>query len=230
MWIEKDDILVVIPAWKEEDRIGAVVKGVQSEGYKNILVIDDGSGDRTSELARRSGAKVLRHLINRGPGAATMTGLEWAKRHGFKFVITMDGDGQHLPEDLDSFVEAMNTDEADLIIGNRFLLDSNEIPFIRKIYNRTANLFTGVLAGGSASDSQSGFKLIGPKALDEFILHIDGYGFCSEMIIIASRQNLKVSEIPIQVLYFDPTPGKGQGFIEGIKTVWQLFQHKFFKH
>lgn len=229
MWIEPSDILIVIPAYNEGERISTVLKSLNNLGYSKVLVVDDGSSDNTAAIATANGARVLSHLINRGPGAATMTGIQFARKKGYRYMVTLDGDGQHEPEDIQLLVDKARETEADIVIGNRFTHPDNQIPFIRKMFNGVANSFTSLLARSRISDSQTGFKFLGPKAIADLDLHIDGYGFCSELFIQGARKDLSFDEVPVRVYYHAETLKKGQSFKEGLKTAWQLIQHTLLK-
>lgn len=229
MWIEPDDILVLIPAFNEGNRIASVIESVKQLGYRHVLVVDDGSDDDTSVVSGNAGAIVLSHLINRGPGAATMTGIQYARKKKFQYVVTIDGDGQHDPKDIDALVEEMKSSNVDIVIGDRFSGGTNEIPRVRKVFNAAANLITKVFADKNVSDSQSGFKILGPRAIAEIDIHIDGYGFCSELFIQGARKGLTFSQVPIKVYYPLETRQKGQNFREGIRTAAQIIQHVFWR-
>jgi glycosyltransferase involved in cell wall biosynthesis len=220
-----DSILVVIPAYNEADRILQVVKRVREQGFTNVLVVDDGSPDQTAAVAASAGARIISHPINRGPGAATETGLCYARQHQFTYVATMDGDGQHIASDLHTLLAPVVSREADLVIGNRFLKGTNYIPRHRVFYNGIANLFTAVFARKWVSDTQSGMKAFGPKALHQLRIHMDGYEFCSEIIIKSARTGLRIQEVPITVRYSRASLQKGQGLLTGIKTLGNLFHH-----
>lgn len=225
-----DSILVVIPAYREEKRIAHVVRRVREKGYTNVLVVDDGSPDKTAVVAAEAGAMVVSHPINRGPGAATETGLSYARQRHFPYVATMDGDEQHVAEDLESLLLPVLTQEADLVIGNRFLKGTNYIPRERVFYNGVANLLTAIFARKWVSDTQSGMKAFGPEALRRVQVHMDGYEFCSEIIIKAAHTGLRIVEVPITVRYSKASLQKGQGFLTGIKTLGNLFHHLLTRH
>jgi glycosyltransferase involved in cell wall biosynthesis len=137
LMISEKDILILIPAFDEEERVGEVVRGVRNcLPEARILVIDDGSRDRTAQVSREAGACVVSHAFNLGVGTALQTGYKYALRHQYKYVIQLDGDGQHPPSFLKEFVRRLNETEADLVIGSRFLQGSNHgVPFARRFGN-----------------------------------------------------------------------------------------------
>ena len=111
---------VVIPAYNEEQKIGEIIKDVQKM-CSSVIVVDDGSADATYEVARREGAIVLRHLVNRGQGAALQTGITYALRNGADSIVTFDADGQHDTDDIERLIEPILQREADVVLGSRFL-------------------------------------------------------------------------------------------------------------
>jgi len=214
--------VIVIPAFNEETHIGDVIAACRREGYEHIVVVDDGSTDRTAALAGKAGAAVVSHLINRGAGAATQTGLAVARLLGADAAVTIDGDGQHAARDIKNLLEALKETGADIIIGSRFLQKGNDIPFGRKVFNNFANIVTLLLAGHYFSDSQSGMKAFSRKALSMLEITANGYEFSSEIFREARHHRLKVKEVPISVLYSPYSLSKGQHFATGMTTILKL--------
>lgn len=218
-------LAIVIPAYNEETVIGSVISGLPRElsGISDIkvLVIDDGSKDLTSDLARAAGAKVLRHLINRGQGAAVQTGIEAAKKLGCDFVVTIDGDGQHHGRDVADLLQPLLRDEADVVNGSRFM-KRQSIPWLRRIYNFFANFVTWVMSGYFLTDSQSGMKAFGPQAIRAINITANRYEFCTEIIREASAFKLRIKEIPVDVSYTKYSMKKGQNFAVGLNTIFKL--------
>lgn len=217
--------LIVVPAFNEAPRIGRVIANIQRQGPWPVLVVDDGSYDDTASKAIGAGAMVAKHAINRGPGAATMTGMAYARRHGYRFVITIDGDDQHDPADFPALMAPLLREEADIVIGNRFMKGTNAIPRSRVWYNGIANLTTFLFSRYWVSDTQSGLKAFGPRAISQLQLTMDGYEFCSEIIIKARQASLTLYEVPVFVRYNAQSMRKGQGLFTGIRTLMNLFHH-----
>jgi glycosyltransferase involved in cell wall biosynthesis len=227
--IDKSQVLILIPAFNEENTITKVIGELQSFGYHQIVVVDDGSADNSGRRAREAGAKVLRHCVNRGSGAATKTGFFYALNQKTPITITIDADDQHDASDIDSLVEAIENQGADLAVGSRFLVSTNKIPVSRRIFNRVANSLTYLFCGKYSTDSQSGIKALNYKALSVIKINLDGFGFCSEIIISAFKNKLKVVEVPVKVIYTKASIEKGQGMFTGIKTALHLFQNFLLK-
>lgn len=224
--ITPEEIWIVIPAYNEGPVIEQVVLKVRENGFPNILVIDDGSKDDTAQRARGAGALVLSHPINRGAGAAAQTGLTYARRRGWSCVVQIDADGQHHPEDIHRLLAAHQQSGADIILGSRFLDPSPGIPPTRILYNRISNVLTNTFCRQNYSDTQTGFRMLNHRAIRNLRLRLDGFGYCSEMIVQAEEKGLSIAEAPIQVTYTDYSLNKGQDLVMGITTavdlLWKL--------
>ncbi|GIW63103.1 MAG: hypothetical protein KatS3mg090_0929 [Patescibacteria group bacterium] len=218
----KGKVYILIPAYNESKVISKVISDIKKQGFENIIVIDDGSSDNTYEVAQKSGAKVLRHFINRGKGAAVKTGLQACKILNADYVITMDGDGQHESKDLNLIFNELKSG-CDVVLGSRFLRQ-NEMPLPNRIFNYVANILTYFFYGIKVTDSQSGFRGYNKKALNLIETQSEEYEFDTEVLREISRHNLKFSEVPIMVYYTDYSRSKNrkQGFINGLKTLYNI--------
>lgn len=191
-------IVVGMPAFNEGRYIGSVV--LQARRYASeVIVVDDGSSDRTSSVARLAGATVLRHEQNRGKGAAVQTIIAEARKRDADILVLMDADAQHDPEEIASLVEAISGG-FDLVIGSRTLPRDN-IPRYRYVGQRILSYFTRVLARSQVSDSESGFRALSKRAILEIQLKENGFAIEAEMISDATRKGLRIKEIPISIIY-----------------------------
>ena len=213
-------ILILLPAYNEAKVIANVIKDIKKEGFNDILVIDDCSKDNTSQVAKNAGAHVLRHIINRGAGAATSTGLKYAKINNFDAVVIMDSDGQHDPKDIKKLITPLS--KFDVVIGSRMLNLSKDMPILRRISNFGGSLLTYFFFGLYVKDSQSGFKAFNKKAISKINLTFDRYEFCSEVIGEIYRNNLKHKEVPIKVIYTTHSLSKGQSIKNGFKMIMRF--------
>lgn len=221
--ISLDSIFAVLPAKNEGTRIEPVLVALQMQGIRNIIVVNDGSDDDTKEVVNKySGIVVLDHIINLGPGAATLTGVKYAMKNGAKYVVTLDADSQHNPENILSLVEHLEENRLDLVIGSRFL-QYNDIPFIRLLYNFAGNFISFLITGVYLSDSQSGMKAMSQKFAKQLDISFDGFEFCIEIIKQAKIHEAKIGEIPIDVKYTADTMSKGQNFQTGLGMLLKLF-------
>src|SRR3989338_10065714 len=154
-------ILVGIPAYNEETMVGKVVRSIPHKikgvGHIEIVVIDDGSSDRTFYESKKTGANVIRHLINRGLGGALKTIFAYAKETDCDILVTFDADGQHDSSDIPKIIRPLINNKADVVIGTRWLL-KKDAPFLRKLVNKLANIVTFIFFDISTTDSQSGFR------------------------------------------------------------------------
>ena len=173
--MKTDDVYIIIPAKNEGKRIGKVISKVLKEGFHNIVVVNDGSTDDTKEVATALGTTVLTHFVCLGAGAATQTGMDYAMKNNAKIVVTIDGDNQHCPSDIKSLVDTMRKEQVDVVIGSRFLNKDNNVPFIRIIFNKIGNIFTGLLTGLFVTDSQSGFKAMHTRFVKNSKINLNGF-------------------------------------------------------
>ena len=219
--------LVIIPAYNEERTIAQVVRSVRSV-CRTVVVVDDGSSDRTAEIAHEEGGLVLRHALNCGLGAAIRTGIAFATLHADDDIIcTFDADGQMDVNDLGRLVAIMEQESLDVVTGSRFLGISNTMPVVRRWYNTGANLMTWMLFGVLASDSQSGLRCFRRSALNQMELYCDRMEVSSEIIAEIHRLDLRWKEIPVSVVYTPYSLSKGQGFATGLTTITRLLLRKF---
>lgn len=205
-------ILVIIPAFNEAQVIGETIRGVRRVLGKQatILVVDDGSADTTRFVSRRAGALVIRHPVNRGLGGALGTGLYWAKAQDVDMAVTFDADGQHDPQDLPVILQPIKKGIADIVIGSRTTDGWKDIPFDRKLIIAGSNILTWWLFGVRMSDSLSGFRAFNRQAIERILLKTDRMEVSNEFFFEMKRNRLRLSEVPIRVIYSDYSRKKGQ--------------------
>ncbi|AEC51932.1 Glycosyl transferase [Pyrococcus sp. NA2] len=214
--------LIIIPAYNEELTIGSVV--ALAKRYGDVLVVDDGSKDRTSEIAREVGALVIRHNTNKGKGEALKTGFKYALNNGYDVVVCLDADGQHNPEEIPLLLKQILEDKADLVIGSRYLNNAHKnIPLYRRIGLWVLNTITVLASGVKITDSQSGFRALNRKALEESLeLSANGYHIESEMIAQLSEKGLRITEVPINVRYDVPNRHKKNPLSHGVGVLAKI--------
>ncbi|MCR4314015.1 MAG: glycosyltransferase family 2 protein [Candidatus Uhrbacteria bacterium] len=217
-------VIALIPAYNEERTIADVL--TRTEPFVDgMIVVDDGSTDRTPQIARAHGAMVVSHVINRGLGAAIGTGFAAAMRLGADTVVTLDADGQHDPMEIKKFVEAIEQG-ADVVIGSRMLTGFEGMPLHRRAAQIIGNIVTFVLFGAWVTDSQSGFRAFTRWALEKIQIRTNRMEVSSELIAEANRNGLKLVEVPIKAVYTQYSLSKGQNFFVGLKTVLKLVVHR----
>ena len=224
-------LLIIVPAFNEAPIIASTLSRIKMKTRyirnKEILVIDDGSNDNTYMEAKKKKVTLLRHVINRGLGGAIGTGLAYAKKHDFQIAVTIDADGQHNPGDIKPVIKPILDDRADIVIGSRFL-GENQIPKDRRLLLKISNLITKIFFGQSTTDSQSGFRAFGPRAIQEINLKTERMEVSSEVFSEIKRLKLRFSEVPISVEYTDYSKSKGQSnsdaFGVGFKLLLRLFR------
>ena len=194
------EVIIGIPAFNEEKNIGSIVAKL-SQKYEKIIVCDDGSSDMTSSIASSMGAHIVKHEKNMGYGSAIKTIFNEAKNVGGDVLVTFDADGQHQITEIESVLKPISEDHADIVIGSRFLGKTKNLPKYRKIGIKTITGLTNVATGSKITDSQSGFRAYGKKVLDEIVPTESGMGISTEILIKASKKQLRITEVPITITY-----------------------------
>jgi UDP-N-acetylglucosamine---dolichyl-phosphate N-acetylglucosaminyltransferase len=216
---------IVIPAYNEASTIGQVLKHVLSvdlpDVQKKIIVVDDGSSDKTGEIARSKGVMVVQHLMNRGLGGALGTGIEMALRWGADVIVTFDADDQHSPDDIGKIIEPILTGRADVVIGSR-MLEAGKMPWARRIANRLANFVTWILTGIRTTDSQSGLRAFSRQTAGQIRISANRYEVSTAICGEIGRRQFRLTEVPIKAVYTPYSLSKGQGFRVGLKTLFRL--------
>src|SRR5262245_60157743 len=197
-------VMAVIPAHDEAPRIGKVVEVAAQ--YLPVLVVDDGSSDETAAAAERAAARVLRQMPNQGKGAALRAGFQAALADGVDAVLTLDGDGQHDPGEIPTFLEAFARASgegrpAELIIGRR---DFSRMPPLRRLSNRLGSVALSAALGQRIEDNQSGYRLVGRRLMTATLDSREaGFAFEVEMIAICLREGWSIGWVPIRTIYGD---------------------------
>ena len=191
--------LVIIPAYNEAQRIAEVIKETLALGV-NVLVIDDGSRDATSQAAGAAGAAVIRKDENRGKGAALRDGFCFALKNNYDAVVTIDGDGQHNPQDLPKFLAGLDNPEIAVVIGNR-MHKPQGMPALRFLTNKFMSLVLSRICHQDIPDSQCGYRLVKRQILEKINLSTKRYEIESELLVRASRMAYQILSVPIESIY-----------------------------
>jgi glycosyltransferase involved in cell wall biosynthesis len=222
--------IIVIPAYNEEHTIAEVVSGARKFADR-VIVVDDGSRDRTAILAKQAGALVVRHAVNRGVGAAIGTGIEAAVHLDADAVVTMDADGQHRPEDAGRVFDRLAQGDVDFVMGSRMKKsdDAGYMPWHRVVLNTIGNILTSILFGVWVTDSQCGLRGLSRKAARTIELRTNGMESISEFIKEMKDKHWRHDEVAIKAIYTDYSMSKGQNFFLGIKVALKLIYRRFIR-
>lgn len=229
-------IFILIPAFNEERTIGQVIKEVRLY-VDEIVVIDDGSTDRTGEIATQERVVVLKHLINRGQGAALRTGMDYVLTKFFssdktgeeKIIVHFDSDGQHRAEDIPEMIKPILGDKAEITFGSRFLFKNSPIPLGRKILLKGAILINRFFTKIKLTDAHNGFRALSWKAASLIRINQDRMAHNSEIVFQVNKYNLKFQEVPIIVFYTKYSRNKGQKWYDSFKIIKDLLIEKIVK-
>ena len=195
-------ITIGIPAYNEEKNIASIITKLKNI-TDSIIVCDDGSSDMTSEISKNLGAIVISHKKNMGYGAAIRTIFQKSVELDSDILVTFDADGQHRIDDVNKILQPLENNEADIVIGSRFLDNETKVPNYRKIGIKVITQVTNASLKKKLTDSQSGFRAYNKQALTQISPSEMGMGISTEILIKASNKGLRIAEIPITILYHD---------------------------
>ena len=223
----REGTFVVVPAYNEEACIEAVAREIAAQ-YPNVVVVDDGSTDGTFAAAKRSVPHLLRHVINRGQGAALQTGIEYALMRGARFVVSFDADGQHRVEDIQALLQPICRGQYDIVLGSRFLgQQALEMPRTRRLTLQLAVVFTRVVSRVRLTDAHNGLRAFSRVAAERIHLKLDGMAHASELIDLIRASGLAFCEVPVQIRYTDYSRRKGQSSRGAIRILIHYLSGRF---
>ena len=216
-------IIIGIPAFNEEKNIGPIVAKLKKK-YDQVIVCDDGSSDMTETIASSLGAHVVKHDKNLGYGSAIKTIFNEAGKLEGDVLVTFDADGQHLISEIDSVLQPIFENKADIVIGSRFLGETKDLPRYRKIGIKTITGLTNVMTGSKITDSQSGFRAYTKKVLKEISPTESGMGISTEILIKASKKEMRIVEVPITISYENNTHSQ-EPISHGTSVIMSTIKH-----
>jgi glycosyltransferase involved in cell wall biosynthesis len=199
--IDRNTVAAVIPAYHEEKHISDVVRRTL-EQLDHVLVIDDGSADATAATARAAGAEVIVHPQNLGKGESIKTGLRYWLDRSISYIVLLDGDGQHLAEEIARFLAAASSTSAHLLVGTR-MSDVRDMPLLRRAVNRYMSGKISRLCRQQIPDSQCGFRMVHRDLIPDLLGGADRFDYETEMLILASRKGCRIESVPITTVYSD---------------------------
>ena len=216
-------IIIGIPAFNEEKNIGSIVAKLKKK-YDQVIVCDDGSSDMTETIASSLGAHVVKHDKNLGYGSAIKTIFNEARKIEGDVLVTFDADGQHQISEIDTVLQPIFENKADIVIGSRFLGETKDLPRYRKIGIQTITGLTNVMTGSKITDSQSGFRAYTKKVLQEISPTESGMGISTEILIKASKKEMRIVEVPITISYENNTHSK-EPLSHGTSVIMSTIKH-----
>jgi len=227
---DKKRVCIVIPGYNEglviQDVVKDILKTLKKTTYTyEVVVVNDGSKDNTTDEARKGGATVIDHILNSGAGGATATGLRYAEKKGYDIAATMDADGQHSANDVIKGIDIVSSSGTDLLIGSR-LINSDGMSKVKILGNKGLSVITYLLFGINSTDSQSGLRVFSRQSLERLRWKTSGYEFCSEMLWRAKQINLSIDEYPIKAIYTEYSKAKGQNNWNAINIIKSLLKRR----
>lgn len=217
-----DDVWLVIPLYNEATVIRSVIEGLSSK-FANIVCVDDGSTDGSADVAECAGARVIRHPINLGQGAALQTGIEFAlSRADMRYLVTFDADGQHRPEDAVAMVRLAREEDRAVVFGSRFLDDRTKPGALKRVVLKTAVWVTNKTTGLTLTDAHNGLRVIRRDAAGHVALAQDRMAHATEIVMQLGDSGLPWAEYPVELLYTDYSKAKGQSILNSVNILVDL--------
>jgi glycosyltransferase involved in cell wall biosynthesis len=217
-------IFVAIPCLNEERFIGDIVERARKYVDK-VIVVDDGSTDRTSVVARDAGAEVIRHQASLGAGAATSTAFKAAKEQGADILVTIDGDGQHNPDEIPRLIQPISEGKADFVIGSRFMGIPSNMQRYRRFGIDLITWLFNVCSKTGITDSQSGFRAHSRKLLETVEIKESGFAFSIEVLEKSRKKGLAMVAVPISCIYHSDGSSMNP-VLHGLKVAWGVIKYR----
>lgn len=219
---------VIVAAFREARRIGAVLEGLLSVA-SNIVVVDDGSDDGTYRVVLQYPVWTLRHVVNLGQGAALQTGIRFALARGARYVATFDADGQHDPGDLLRMYEVLKQTGADVVLGSRFAGSAPGMPWSRRLLLKAATWFTRTVSGVRVTDTHNGIRFLTRNAAERIEITMNRMAHASEILHQIAQRGLRYVEIPVTIRYTSETLHKGQRAANAITIAAEVLGEQLVK-
>ncbi|HEY7592144.1 MAG TPA: glycosyltransferase family 2 protein [Actinophytocola sp.] len=217
---DQRDVWLVVPVFNEAPVIAEVVREVRAT-FPNVVCVDDGSKDRSAEQIRLSGAHLVRHPVNLGQGAALQTGVEYARSQpGAQYFVTFDADGQHQVKDVERMIERLRHEPLDIVLGTRFHEETENIPFLKRFVLKTVVQLSPALRKLKLTDAHNGLRAFNKTVADGLNITLNGMGHASQIVEMIAREQWRVAEEPVTILYTEYSMAKGQSLINGVNILF----------
>jgi glycosyltransferase involved in cell wall biosynthesis len=221
--VDNKQVCVILPFYNEEEVIEKVLRELIASNYQ-VVAIDDGSTDRSNEIARKMNCVLLKHPSNFGQGAALQTGISFARINPkIEYFVTFDSDGQHQVSDINHMLKPLVNGETDFVFGTRFQDDKTKFPFFKRIVLRAAIKYTQLSTGVAITDTHNGFRAFNKLAAKRINLNFSGMTHASEFVEKAGQSGLSIKEVPVHILYTKYSKRKGQSLWNSINILTDLF-------
>ncbi|MFC1729995.1 glycosyltransferase family 2 protein [candidate division KSB1 bacterium] len=226
----KTGVFVVIAAYDEGKSIGNVLKGLIPKDYE-IVVVDDCSKDNTFNIVENIARKnkkvhLLRHIVNRGQGAALKTGIDYSLAKKAKIIVTFDADGQHQADEIKDIIRPVQAGEVDAALGSRFLNRKSNVPFFKKLALKGGTIFTKIISGIKLTDAHNGFRALSREAAKKIKITQDRMEHASEIVEEIHKKRIKYKEVPVTIKYTKYSKAKGQGALNAFKIAFRFIFKK----
>lgn len=219
---ERNDTLIIIPAFNEEGNIARVICEIRETGYPvDVLVINDGSQDQTERKAREAGARVITLPFNLGIGAAVQTGFKYAHRNGYEYAIQLDGDGQHIAGEITKILAPVQAAEADMVIGSRYIGEvTYKTPIMRRLGMVVFSLVNSAVAGKKVTDNTSGFRAFNREVIKYLSQTYPSDYPEPETVVLLARSKFNIAEVPVQMRHREA----GESSINAVRSVYYMLK------
>ncbi|MBI4435818.1 MAG: glycosyltransferase family 2 protein [Candidatus Omnitrophica bacterium] len=226
--MRKMTVFVVVSVFNEAPVLRGVIEELLSL-YPHVVVVDDGSTDESLKTVEGLPIFTLRHLVNRGQGAALQTGIAFAMEKGAALLVTFDGDGQHDPRDIEKLLTPIRSGEAEVSLGSRFLEKGSRLPLFRRLLLQGGILFTRLSTGLPITDTHNGLRAFSREAASKINFTMDRMAHASELFEILQKEKLRYREVPVTIRYTSYSLHKGQSTWDLFRILGSLLERSFLK-
>lgn len=223
------DVAVIIPVYNEAVVIADVMT-VVLKTFPNVICVDDGSQDNSTEIIEQYGTTLITHAINLGAGAAIQTGIDYAlQNHKIQYFITFDADGQHHVDDAVKMLTYLKNKKVDIVFGSRFLGVIENISLTKKLFLKMAKTFSRIDTGIDITDPHIGLRVFNRNFAENLKLTMPDYSHASELVSRVREGSYHYAEVPVTVTYSDYSKAKGQPMLNSVNIMFDLILHRFTK-